>query len=90
MKPDSPLTMKTTAAHNGLVLLYHSVGPAALPDSIHHVDTKVLDQHLSEVGRFFTFVSLEEYANRKDRAGLCAVTFDDGYRNVMELSLIHI
>ena len=87
MKSNIAISMEAAATNYGLVLLYHSVGPANPgnpPDSVHHVDTETLDGHLRDIGRYFTFVSLDEYARSDHKNGLCAVTFDDGYRNILE------
>ncbi len=82
--------IKSIAAQNGIILLYHSIAetiPDGLQNTLHNVHPEVLQKHLEQVSAFFQFVSLEEFASVDEKKGLAAITFDDGYKNVLENAL---
>jgi len=60
----------------GIILAFHEISPAAL------------SRKLTQVAEQYTFVSLSELVNRlaggKSTAGLVAITFDDGFKTVIE------
>jgi peptidoglycan/xylan/chitin deacetylase (PgdA/CDA1 family) len=74
-----------------VVLAYHRVVDDAALDGLMPgiaVGVRMLERHLDWVGRRFRFVTLDELAAAPpDRAGLCALTFDDGYRDVLQHAL---
>ena len=83
-------TLKSIAAQNGIILLYHSITPSIpdeLQNTLHNVHPEVLQKHLEQVSAFFQFVSLEEFASADTKKGLATITFDDGYKNVLEKAL---
>jgi peptidoglycan/xylan/chitin deacetylase (PgdA/CDA1 family) len=70
-----------------VVLLYHRVGPDLDP-AYPQLPAAELSRHLDVVCSLYEVVSLSELVRRSelDRSsrGLCAVTFDDGYRDFLE------
>ncbi|WP_423906509.1 polysaccharide deacetylase family protein [Candidatus Spongiihabitans sp.] len=82
--------IKLIAQSNGLILLYHFIDqeiPEALLNTIHNVPPITLQTHIEVLSRFFKFVSLWEFSRAKSKRGLAAITFDDGYRNVIKNAL---
>ena len=74
----------------GVCLLYHATFetvPAEISPRLDNVAPAVLHEHLAALRREFTFVAVDELAQASHRAGLAAVTFDDGYRSVVEQAL---
>ncbi|MDC0402626.1 polysaccharide deacetylase family protein [Candidatus Pelagibacter sp.] len=70
------------------VLLYHSVGSnTKFSGGIDHVDLEILNTQLKFVQKYWTFVSIDEYASAKDKKGLACITIDDGYKNVIDEAL---
>ena len=83
-------SLQRAATKGGLVLLYHSVFeslPKPLDGTIHNTTPETLRRQLEAVGREFTFVSVDELAVMKNPTGFAAVSFDDGYRCVLEEGL---
>lgn len=77
-------------ADNGLVLLYHYVSahaPEGLGRMLHTTHPSLLARHLKELGREREFVPLSTLLAADNRAGLAAVTFDDGYWCVLDEAL---
>lgn len=82
--------MQRIARERGVILLYHSVmeqKPEALVRTLHNVTASQLTNHLTDLSDYFEFVSLSEFSAARSKAGLACVTFDDGYRNVLENAL---
>lgn len=82
--------IKLLAQHNGLILLYHFIDheiPVALANTLHNISPSTLQTHIEVLSRFFRFVSLQEFSQAKSKRGLAAITFDDGYKNVLENAL---
>ncbi|MDH3376187.1 MAG: polysaccharide deacetylase family protein [Gammaproteobacteria bacterium] len=74
----------------GVCLLYHATFDAVPSDisaRLDNVAPAVLHDQLTTLRRDFTFVSVDELAEAPRRTGLAAVTFDDGYRCVIEQAL---
>ena len=74
---------------HGLVLLYHSISDdTRLSERLmHNVSPSMFEQHISDLFEVFRFVSLPEFLSAENAAGLAAITFDDGYRNVLTHAL---
>ena len=75
---------------HGLVLLYHSISehpPRAPGGTIHNLLPDTLARHVEQAATHFDLVDLETFLQAADRSGMAAVTFDDGYRNVIEQAL---
>ena len=86
----SELLTKTLAQQYGIVLLYHGLFDAAPPElgaEFHNVSAEHLFQQLEWLSRHFRFVSVDEYCASSQRAGLAAVTADDGYQSVLDNSM---
>ncbi len=74
----------------GVCLLYHATFdtvPTELSARLDNVSPAVLHEHLATLRHDFTFVCVDELVEAQHRAGLAAVTFDDGYRCVIEQAL---
>jgi len=82
--------LATIAGESGLVLLYHGVWsepPKALAAGLHNVTPAALGEQLETLKRYFEIVTVDEFASASSRKGLAAVSFDDGYRCVLEEGL---
>lgn len=82
--------LQALSREGGLVLLYHGVWaqpPAALAGGLHNVTPTQMAEQLEAVRREFEIVSVDEFAQAKSKKGLAAVSFDDGYRCVIEQGL---
>ncbi len=90
MPGKSDRQIKLIAQDNGLILLYHFIDheiPDALLNTLHNVPPITLQRHIEVLCRFFKFVSLREFSRAKSKRGLAAITFDDGYKNVIKNAL---
>ena len=79
--------MQRVAKNNGVILLYHSVMqeiPLALGNTLHNVTVQQFTNHLQDLSDYFKFISLDEFSRANSKAGLACITFDDGYKNVLE------
>jgi peptidoglycan/xylan/chitin deacetylase (PgdA/CDA1 family) len=58
----------------------------------HEISAELLDAHLSDLAETYNFISLDEIVERirsgKSTIGLAAITFDDGFRDVVENSAV--
>lgn len=82
--------IKVLAQNNGLILLYHFIDhetPDALANTLHNVSPTTLQLHIEALSKVFKFVSLSEFSQAKSKCGLAAITFDDGYKNVIKNAL---
>ena len=69
------------------VLLYHSVFekvPSDLAEGLHNIKPNDLEKQLVFLKKNYEIVSIDDYYKAKNKKGLAAVTFDDGYKNVIE------
>lgn len=89
MNADRQSSIRALSRSRGLVLLYHSISTDAslAGKGIHDLPPRVLERHIADLSPWFRFVSLPEFLARDDPSGLAAVTFDDGYRNVIDNAL---
>jgi peptidoglycan/xylan/chitin deacetylase (PgdA/CDA1 family) len=82
-----PLLALQRLFRRGVVVLYHRVGPGPDP-SYPPLPTGWFDAHLRFLTRHYRVVRLSELLDRHRRgeslAGLCSVTFDDGFRDSLE------
>ena len=65
------------------VLIYH----ACLAQRPVHISPERLFDHIGWLKRRYRFVSIDEFCRAQRRRGLAAVTFDDGYKSVVEYAL---
>lgn len=82
--------MRLIARNTGVILLYHSVmkkTPKALGKTLHNVTDQQLKKHLMDLSGYFKFVPLDEFSQADSKAGLASITFDDGYKSVLENAL---
>lgn len=68
-----------------IIIMYHKV-VQDLPEFIHdpnlYVSSDTLNMHLQELKKYFRVVTLTELMNNESEAKrLCAITFDDGWRD---------
>ncbi|MXZ80460.1 MAG: polysaccharide deacetylase family protein [Gammaproteobacteria bacterium] len=89
MATDRQSAIRALSRSCGLVLLYHSISADArlAGKGIHDLSPRMLERHIVDLSPWFRFVSLPEFLARDDPSGLAAVTFDDGYRNVIDNAL---
>lgn len=67
-----------------IILMYHQVVKSSSSidcDPALFVTPYSLDMHIRELSRFFEIVSLEKILENKPGKRLCAITFDDGWRD---------
>ena len=87
MSIDLDQQMLRITQQSGVILLYHSISlkvPEALEKTLHNVTPRQFEQHLRDLSDYFRFVSLQEFSQAASKAGLATITFDDGYKNVLE------
>ena len=70
------------------ILLYHSLGASSkFSNNIDHVNLEMLSIQIKTIKKYWKFVSIDEYANTKNKKGLASLTIDDGYKNVIKEAL---
>lgn len=82
--------VRRCASQAGTVLLYHATYseiPRDLDQDLHNVTPNCLEQQLSTLSRYFTFVPVDELCQSRDPRGLASVTVDDGYRSFFDEAL---
>ncbi len=82
--------LRAISRKGGLILLYHGVWaepPSALAGGLHNVSPEQLAEQLEVIKQIFTIVTVDEFAQAKNRTGLAAVSFDDGYQCVIDEGL---
>ena len=71
-----------------IILMYHRVTNETsncLYDPAMYVTTETFEMHIREISKYFRIVPLQELLSTEDnRKGLCAITFDDGWRDNYE------
>lgn len=68
------------------IILYHSVFeevPKDIENGLDNVTTDILYEQLSELKKYYTVVSIDEFISLKDKTGYACITFDDAYKNVI-------
>jgi len=71
------------------VLTYHATY-CRLPANVSPIDNVSPDSlydHLSEMKRYYRFVTVDELLESRSLRGMAAVTFDDGYKSVIDEAL---
>jgi peptidoglycan/xylan/chitin deacetylase (PgdA/CDA1 family) len=83
--------MRFRRSVSGLVVLFHRVGPAAPLADSHVLPQPAFESSLAFLKDHFTITTLREFVDRRDTGrsvrGLCAITFDDGYRDFLTHAL---
>ena len=70
------------------IFLYHSLGSNSnFVENIDHVNLTTLENQLTNVQKYWKFVTIDEYVATKNKKGLACITIDDGYKNVIKESL---
>jgi peptidoglycan/xylan/chitin deacetylase (PgdA/CDA1 family) len=72
---------------NSPVLLYHAVFrdiPKDIRDNLHNVHPEILHEHLSYLKKHYRIVPVDELTNRTRIQGTASITFDDGYKCVID------
>jgi peptidoglycan/xylan/chitin deacetylase (PgdA/CDA1 family) len=79
--------MRVRRSVSGLVVLFHRVGPPAPVSDSHLLPQPAFESSLAFLKDHFTITTLREFVERRDAErsvrGLCAITFDDGYRDFL-------
>lgn len=78
------------AVRQGTPILLHHASfrhPPASEERLHNVQPEVLHDQLRWLGRRLRFVPVDELAREPGRRGAAAITFDDGYRSVLDEAL---
>ena len=78
------------ASRCGVGVLYHAVFERVPPEidyKLHNVTPARLHRHLEVLSRHFRFVGVDEFGEARSQRGLACLSFDDGYRNVIEAAL---
>jgi peptidoglycan/xylan/chitin deacetylase (PgdA/CDA1 family) len=93
----APPTWRWRAPGSLLILTYHRVLPSDSPERLieqpgMYVSPQTLDLHLSQLGRRFELVHLDDWMRRAGRGEplprlACALTFDDGWRDNFQFAL---
>lgn len=87
---DEHLRLKFLSGESGLILLYHGVWqtpPPTLVEGLHNVDPEQLGRQLEMLQRYFKIVTVDEFAKSADPRGLAAISFDDGYKCILQQGL---
>jgi peptidoglycan/xylan/chitin deacetylase (PgdA/CDA1 family) len=69
------------------VLVYHAVYenvPQDIRENLHNVSPDVIYEHLSYLKKHYRLVSVDELASLSKTKGVAAITFDDGYKCVID------
>ena len=83
-------SLNSIAKRCGVGLLYHAVFesvPAALGDTLHNVTPDQLYDHLKRLKQHFEIVNVDEFIKFPDYSRHAFVTFDDGYKTVIQSAL---
>lgn len=83
-------TLSSLASRCGVGLVYHAVFERVPPEidyKLHNVTPAQLHRHLEILSRHFRFVGVDEFGEARSQRGLACLTFDDGYRNVIDAAL---
>ena len=67
-----------------VILLFRAA--SKFENNIDHVNLDTLYSQIKDVQKNWKFVSLNEYASANDKKGICSLTIDDGYKNVIDES----
>lgn len=84
------IPMGSVARRSAAIVLHHGVfakPPADLADGLHNVTPDALYRQLEAMKRSYRFVFVDELAMAGDSRGLASLTFDDGYRSVIDHGL---
>jgi peptidoglycan/xylan/chitin deacetylase (PgdA/CDA1 family) len=69
------------------VLVYHGVYrdvPNDMREKLHNVHPETIHGHLSYLKKKYRMVSVDELASQMESSGIAAITFDDGYKCVID------
>jgi hypothetical protein len=70
------------------ILLYHSIGTSNyFDDNLDHVNLVTLERQIENIQKYWKFVSIDEYAESKNKKGITSLTIDDGYKNIIDQAL---
>jgi peptidoglycan/xylan/chitin deacetylase (PgdA/CDA1 family) len=80
------LPLRALARNSGPVLTYHACY-REVPKYVSGLDNitpEWLYRQVSTLAKVYRFVPIDEFAESKTRRGIAAITFDDGYRSVLD------
>ena len=69
------------------IILYHSsfkTIPTEFKIGLHNLTPELIEEQIYYLKKNFNIVSIDEYFKAKNKKGLASITFDDGYKNVIE------
>jgi peptidoglycan/xylan/chitin deacetylase (PgdA/CDA1 family) len=69
------------------VLVYHAAYrnvPKDIREKLHNVHPETIHEHLSYLKKKYRMVSVDELTSQTDTSGIAAITFDDGYKCVID------
>jgi peptidoglycan/xylan/chitin deacetylase (PgdA/CDA1 family) len=81
------LPMKLLVDNSSPILLYHSVLnhiPRDIKDGLDNVSTEILYEQLYNLKKYYEIVTVDEYLSLKNKRGYACITFDDGYKSVID------
>jgi peptidoglycan/xylan/chitin deacetylase (PgdA/CDA1 family) len=83
------LPLRWCASRGAPVLTYHACfdEPPAGVAAVDNVSPACIYDQISALKKIFTFVSIDEFCAARLRKGIAAITFDDGYKCVIDNAL---
>lgn len=84
------LPFKIIALNSNPILLYHSIFkqiPKNLEDGLDNVTPEILFEQISYLKKYYEIISVDDYLNLRDKNGYACITFDDGYKTVLDHGL---
>lgn len=82
--------MRIITSNSNPILLYHSVFNN-IPDDMHggldNVTTDILYEQIYKLKKHFDVIPLDDYVTLKNKKGYSCITFDDGYKSVVDNGL---
>lgn len=84
------LPFKIIALNSNPIFLYHAVFdrmPKNIQDGLHNVTPEILFEQLSYIKKHYEIISVDDYLELRDKNGYACITFDDGYKSVLDYGL---
>lgn len=81
------IPIKIVADNTNPILLYHSVFnsvPKDMEGGLDNVNTNILYEQILNISKHFEIISVDNYLSLKNKKGYACITFDDGYKSVIE------
>ena len=84
------LPFKIIALNSNPILLYHSIFkqvPKNMMDGLDNVMPEILFEQISFLKKHYEIISVDDYIGLRDKNGYACLTFDDGYKTVLDRGL---